>query len=89
MKGLNLASLTFNNPAKLHVGLAKFGQLGNIAQQYGNKTLLVFSASFRLAEPLARAQEALTPTGMTYVVYDKFIQNSLSPLVEVSANLNN
>lgn len=82
-----MADFIFNNPVKLHVGPGKFGQLGNVARQYGKKALLVVSDSTRPTGQLARAQEALTAAGMTYVVYDEFMQNPLSTLVEAGANL--
>lgn len=82
-----MADFIFNNPVKLHVGPGKFGQLGNVAQQYGKKALLVVSDSTKPTGQLARAQEALTAAGMTYAVYDEFMQNPLSTLVEAGASL--
>lgn len=82
-----MTDFIFNNPVKLHVGPGKFNQLGTIAQHYGKKALLVVSDSTKPTGQLARAQEALSAAGLTFAVYDEFMQNPLSTLVEAGAKL--
>ena len=82
-----MTDFIFNNPVKLHVGPGKFNQLGAIAQHYGKKALLVVSDSTKPTGQLARAQEALSAAGLTFAVYDEFMQNPLSTLVEAGAKL--
>lgn len=80
-------SFIFNNPVKLHVGPGKFALLGSIAQQYGKKALLAVSDNTKSTGLLARAQETLTAAGVAFAVYDKFMQNPLSTLVEAGAEM--
>ncbi len=80
-------SFIFNNPVKLHVGPGKFALLGSIAHQYGKKALLVVSDNTKSTGLLARAQETLAAAGVAFAVYDKFMQNPLSTLVEAGAEM--
>ena len=82
-----MSAFGYHNPVKFHFGAGKLNQLGSVAAEHGRKALLVVSDSTKHTGQLERAQRALSEAGMTTSVYDRFMQNPLSTLVEEGAEL--
>ncbi|HCW7014619.1 TPA: iron-containing alcohol dehydrogenase [Citrobacter farmeri] len=82
-----MSAFDYSNPVKFYFGAGKFNQLGEIASTHGRKVLLVVSDSTKHTGQLERAQLALSDAGIAFAIYDRFMQNPLSTLVEEGAAL--
>lgn len=82
-----MSAFDYSNPVKFHIGAGKFNKLGDISAMYGKKALLVVSDSTKPTGQLERARQALSAAGLDYAVYDEFMQNPLSTLVEAGAKM--
>lgn len=82
-----MSAFDYSNPVKFHIGAGKFNKLGDISATYGKKALLVVSDSTKPTGQLERARQALSAAGLDYAIYDEFMQNPLSTLVEAGAKM--
>lgn len=82
-----MSAFDYSNPVKFYFGAGKFNQLGEIASTHGRKVLLVVSDSTKHTGQLERAQLALSEADIAFAIYDRFMQNPLSTLVEEGAAL--
>ncbi|WP_145529271.1 iron-containing alcohol dehydrogenase [Yersinia alsatica] len=82
-------SFDYMNPVKFYFGAGKFKQAGAIAATYGTKALIVASDSAKPTGQLASLTEYLTQAGITFSVFDRFMQNPLSTLVAEGAEMAN
>lgn len=80
-----MSGFDYLNPVKFHFGRGKLEQVGVIAAQYGKKALLVASDSAKPTGQLASVEQHLQQAGVAYVLFDRFMQNPLSTLVDEGA----
>lgn len=80
-----MSSFDYINPVKFYFGRGKLEQVGTIAAQYGKKPLLVVSDSARPTGQLATVERYLQQAGLEYALFDQFMQNPLSTLVDSGA----
>lgn len=82
-----MTAFDFKNPVQLHCGPGKFKSVGEVAARYGKKALLVASDSAKPTGQLAALEQYLDSSGIRHAVYDQFMQNPLSTLVEEGAGV--
>ncbi len=82
-----MPAFDYSNPVKFHFGLGRHKQVGDIARPYGKKALLVASDSSKPTGQLQAVQQSLTEAGVSFAVYDRFMQNPLSTLVAEGAQV--
>lgn len=82
-----MTAFDYRNPVQLQFGPGKFKAVGEVAVQYGKKALLVASDSAKPTGQLEALQEYLDAAGVGHAVFDQFMQNPLSTLVEAGADV--
>jgi len=82
-----MTAFDYRNPVQLQFGPGKFKAAGEIAMQHGRKALLVASDSAKPTGQLEALQEYLDAAGVGHAVFDQFMQNPLSTLVEAGADM--
>ncbi|MCG8570289.1 MAG: iron-containing alcohol dehydrogenase, partial [Spirochaetes bacterium] len=69
-------------PAKLKFGLDVVNRLGNIANEFGTKVMLVTEGILHENNLIARIESILKDKGCEIILFDEVIPNAMSDVVE-------